>query len=272
MSQPLVSVIVPVYNGGAYLRRSIGSILAQRVDDIEVLVVNDGSTDDTRAVLDELAAADARVVAIHQENAGVSQARNAALAVCRGRYIRFVDADDLLPEDGIEALIACAEEEDADVVYGAYTEVIGSSRSLRCLNRNRESLAVPDFLARLEKQCKSFCHGVLWNKLYRGDIIREHGLRFIPGLHWGEDFCFNMAYFQHCRRFSFMPVPVYEYIRNMGGAVIRQFFHSILHPIATAKDHGLLYRYYRELFRHHGLYETYRRRLWLYFFRFTLRN
>ena len=95
----MVSIIVPVYNTEKYLHNCINSLFAQTCTDIEILLVNDGSTDTSGDICDAYAAQDARVRVIHQQNAGVSSARNAALAVARGEYIAFVDSDDWVSPD-----------------------------------------------------------------------------------------------------------------------------------------------------------------------------
>ncbi len=272
MQQPIISVIIPVWNGEKHLTKCLESVLNQQIDDLEVIVVDDGSTDGTWALLTALAAKDSRITPIHQENAGASVARNTGLDRCRGKYVRFVDADDALPEGSMAALLQSAEAHGSDLVLAAYTEVLAGKRTLRDLNKKDEALDHEAFLARLEKLSNSFYYGVLWNKLFRGDIIRTHQPRFTPGLHWGEDFVFVMAYLAHCRRFSYVTQPVYDYIRNPQGLVVRQFFRSIIHPIDSLRDRWLVYCSYREMYRSVGAYEAYRCKLWRYLFRFTLRN
>ena len=135
MPKPLVSVIVPVYNGEKFLRPCLMSILRQDMEDMEILVVDDGSRDGTWPLLEEIAREDERIRPIHQENGGVSSARNAALDVCRGTYIRFVDADDVLPPDSMTTLLEGMQAQGSDLVIAAYTEVTGDRRDYRCLAR-----------------------------------------------------------------------------------------------------------------------------------------
>lgn len=270
--QPLVSVVIPVWNGSGYIERCLDSVMSQMGDEMEVIVVDDGSTDDTWALLEKAAASDARLRPVRQDNAGASVARNTALDMCRGKYVRFVDADDVLPEGSMTRLLKAAEENGSDLVIAAYTEVLAGRRSVRSLHKKDETVELEEFLRRLERLSNSFYYGVLWNKLFRGDIIRRERPRFTPGLHWGEDFVFVMDYLAHCGRFSYVAAPVYDYIRNPRGLVVRQFFRSILHPVASLKDRWLVYEAYRRLYRRKGVYEQYRRVLWRYLFRFTLRS
>lgn len=270
--QPLISVVIPVWNGAPYLEKCLTSILTQSVTDIEVIVVDDGSTDDTWAILTRMAEEDPRIHPIHQENAGASVARNTALNHCRGEYVRFVDADDAVPADSFAHLLTSAQAHGSDLVLAAYTEVLAGTRSLRCLNQQDEAIGREEFLRRLERLANSFYYGVLWNKLFRGDILREQKPRFTPGLHWGEDFVFVMDYLAHCQQFSYVTTPVYDYIRNPRGLVMRQLWRSVVHPVASLKDRWLVYSAYVRLYKRVGAYEQYRRKLWHYLFRFTLRN
>ncbi|MBQ8556883.1 MAG: glycosyltransferase family 2 protein [Clostridia bacterium] len=270
--QPLISVVIPVWNGAKHIESCLRTVMSQSAADMEIIVVDDGSTDDTWAIISRLAAEDGRIRVIRQENAGVSEARNTALRQCRGRYVRFVDADDALPEGSMEMLVSSMEEQGSDIVFAAYTEVLAGIRSVRNLNGQAETIDRDAFMRRLERLSNSFYYGVLWNKLFRGDVIRDQALRFDPALSWGEDFCFVMDYLAHCQTYTYITEPVYDYIRNPQGAVIRQFFYCFRHPILSMKDRCKVYSAYRRLYQCCGLYDQYKRVLWHYLFRFTLRS
>ena len=270
--QPLISVIVPVWNGEQYLAECVASITSQSVREMEIILVDDGSTDGTWTLMERLAREDERIQILRQPNAGVSEARNAGIARSRGAYIRFVDADDCLPPDSMRHLLDCAQVDECDLVLAAYTEVLGHRRYQRDLGRCEDVVDNDEFLRRLERLSNSFYYGVLWNKLFRGEIIRTQGVRFVSGLAWGEDFAFVMSYLAHAERIRYTMTPVYDYRRNPKGAVMRQFFRVILHPLAGLKDRWLIYETYRGLYQARGQYDKYRRVLWLYLFRFTIRN
>ena len=119
-SKPLVSVIVPVYNLEEYIEGTINSILNQDYSNIEVIIVNDGSTDATGALCESLKAKDDRVRVFHQDNRGVSCARNTGLEICRGEFVAFVDGDDAIKRNYVSELIHVQHESDADVVSCAY--------------------------------------------------------------------------------------------------------------------------------------------------------
>lgn len=270
--KPLVSVIVPVYNGEKFLRPCLMSILRQDMADMEILVVDDGSRDGTWPLLEEIAREDERIRPIHKENGGVSSARNAALKICQGTYIRFVDADDVLPPDSMTTLLEGMQARGSDLVIAAYTEVTGDRRDYRCLAREDGAVGQEEFLRLFSRYANSFFYGVLWNKLFLGDVVRENGLRFPEGMNWGEDFVFVTEYLAHVRRVAFLTRPVYDYHRSLTGMVARQFMDCARHPLYNVQLRLRMYRSYCELYRTLGQYPRYRRTLWLYLFRFTLHN
>lgn len=115
-SSPLISVIVPVYNVEGYLRKSVNSILSQTYSNIEVILVDDGSKDNSSKICDELATNDSRIVCIHKKNGGLSSARNTALNICKGQYITFVDSDDMIAPNALELLLHYAIKCESDIV------------------------------------------------------------------------------------------------------------------------------------------------------------
>ena len=125
----VVSIIIPVYNGERYLQKAIDSALAQTLHDLEIICVDDGSTDGSAAILDGYAAKDPRVKVIHRRNEGVSAARNAGIDVADGRYIYFLDADDELEPETCERLAAKADAGECDVVQCGHCEIRDGSIS-----------------------------------------------------------------------------------------------------------------------------------------------
>ena len=119
---PLLSIIVPVYNTATYLPACLDSILSQGFTDFEVLLVDDGSSDGSGAICDKYAEADSRVRVFHQENGGVSSARNLGLSQAKGEWIYFVDSDDEMLPDGLQTLVDCISD-DVDIVMGGILEV-----------------------------------------------------------------------------------------------------------------------------------------------------
>ena len=122
--EPLVSIVIPVYNAGAHLARCIESVRRQTWQNLQVVLVNDGSTDASAEVCRMYARVDGRIHLIDKPNAGVSAARNDGLAAAKGEYIQFVDSDDYLPEDATQLLVDRARETGCDLVIGAYFRVV----------------------------------------------------------------------------------------------------------------------------------------------------
>ena len=272
MDQPVVSVVIPVYNGAKVIEACVASVLAQDVEGMEVIIVDDGSTDGTWPLLEKMAAADGRIRPLRQKNGGVSNARNTALEHCRGEYIRFVDADDVLPPGSMRALLEKARENGSDLVIAGYTEVMGPMRSPRCLRKCEDTMPCNDILGHMNVWANSFYYGVLWNKLFRREIIEKQQVRFISGLNWGEDFAFVCRYLAGAEVISFTTTLVYDYLRNPGGMTMKQIAGCVQHPLASCRVKGQLYRELKTLYIRRGVYGKYRWTLWLYLIRITCRN
>lgn len=196
MSQPTpaprVSIIVPVYNYKAYLRRCLDSIAAQTISDWECLVVDDGSSDGSAAICDEYAARDPRFIAIHKENGGVSSARNAGLERARGEFLMFCDQDDAIDPHSMEYALEMQQQAPDAMVMWRFTR-----DEAEFLERSREPLS----FRRLRYQdvfWKDDLFHTIWNRLYSMDTVRGAGLCFDVTLGWkhklGEDVDFNQKY------------------------------------------------------------------------------
>lgn len=176
MTEPKISVIIPIYNADAHLRRCLDSVAAQTHNHLEILLVNDGSTDKSGAICDEYCAKDPRFSVIHKENGGVSSARNTGLAAATGDFIGWVDADDEAEPDLFAYLLQLLQAHSADVAQcGAYMD--------------GDILFAPAETALLTAQNAAFLSHSLWNKLYRREKL--DGISFDPALSIGEDCVFN---------------------------------------------------------------------------------
>ena len=122
---PMVSIIVPVYNAEKTLRRCVDSILNQEYEDFELLLVDDGSSDASREICDGYAAADRRVAVIHKENSGVSDARNKGIDMAEGKYLQFVDSDDWIARDATKQFVRAAARDEADMVIADFYRTVG---------------------------------------------------------------------------------------------------------------------------------------------------
>lgn len=238
MTNPLVSMIVPVYNAQKGLSRCLESICGQTYQELQIILLNDGSTDDSLAICEQFRAKDPRIIVVDKENEGVSRTRNAGLALAQGDYIQFADSDDTLDPDYTQNLVQAALQHNADLVIAPYWMVIpsNSSKTGHALETLQTSLGIEpeapttevhkygflpqgvysreDYARRLMQQPASFYYGVLWNKLYRRDIIAQNQLGFAPDVHWAEDLIFNMGYLENAEVFVSIPEAGYHYIQN----------------------------------------------------------
>lgn len=200
VSPPAVSIVVPIYKVERYLGQCVESILAQTLRGIEVILVDDGSPDACPAMCDEYAARDSRVRVIHQENQGAGAARNAGLCAAQGRYVIFLDSDDVYHPQMLERVVARAEKYRADVVIclaDALEEETGRTRSMPNQLR-RELLKGVDAnafcpLQELPQQLFQFCAGWPWDKLYRRDFLLNTGLQYQSLRHTNDAYFVYMS-------------------------------------------------------------------------------
>ena len=207
MDDVKVSVIVPCYQNGATLEKTVRSIQAQTMRSWELICINDGSRDDTGAVLDRLALDEPRMRVIHQKNGGVSAARNTGLNAARGEWVSFVDADDWLLLDALERLLSLADGE-TDIVCGAYAmRYLDEDRPQEThVCRNGDEQAVLESLIRGDSALNSMCA-----RLYRRTMLLEAGVRAPLGVKIGEDVLFNLDAFAAARRWTISEDVIYIY-------------------------------------------------------------
>lgn len=188
-----ISVIVPAYNSEAFLRETLDCLINQTLKDIQIIVVNDGSTDSTADIIEEYAAKHPNILPVYQENAGVSAARNNGIARSEGKYTMFLDSDDLITEDTLENVFAALEETNADMAV---------FRVMRFGFGGEEYNPIVEALAK-ESEINCFDKRLLWNflvanKCYRTDMLKNSGVRF-PALKYSEDGAFLMQFIYKAR-------------------------------------------------------------------------
>ena len=206
MESGVISVVVPVYNSAIYLDKCIQSILKQSYPNWELILVDDGSTDESGSICDKYAREYANIKCIHQENRGVSIARNTGIEASRGEFLSFVDSDDVVSAEYLEHLISILKLHNCDwslSAVGNYHEFSPQQKILLDFNQ----LSAEDFL-------KLNTAYVLFGpvcKLYKAEIIKRHQIRFPEGIHYGEDLLFNFAYMEHIHSAVFWNVNDYTY-------------------------------------------------------------
>ena len=159
MEMPLVSIILPVYNAQSHLNRCLGSICAQQYEDLEIIVINDGSKDQSLPVCEEFRKKDSRILLVDKANSGVSDTRNLGLKLASGKYVQFVDSDDYIAPDYTARLVEAAEQSGADLVISPYTMVIppGHPSPGRCWKRFRTISASCTLPARRKRGNTASC-------------------------------------------------------------------------------------------------------------------
>lgn len=259
MNQPTVSVILPVYNAAQRLPACLESICRQRYQNLEIIVVNDGSNDASMSILNQYAAKDKRIVAVDKDNRGVSATRNLGISLAKGKYLQFIDSDDYLDENATRLLVERAEETNADLVITHYCHVVNDKVSVYGFLEGGQTMDIRQFALQLMEEPASFYYGVMWNKLYRADIIRQHGIQCSEERNWSEDFLFNLEYFRHAHRFAALKTPVYYYVKNEQGLL-----HTNINPVKIAQSKVELFAYYKELYEELGLYNRYKAQIHKY--------
>ena len=206
---PLVSVIVVQYNAEKTLGRALDSILAQSYKNIEVLLIDDGSTDGSPALCDEDARRDNRIRLIHQTNGGVSVARQKALDCATGVYLTHIDADDWVELDMIEKTVAAIEAEEADILLTDYYEVFKHTTRRCRQNPGKDRSAAVILRKLLNFNLMGFC----CTKLYRTSVCRH--VRYIPeNLRFREDELFNARLLTHSPKIAYLPEAFYYYDKS----------------------------------------------------------
>ena len=207
---PKVSIIIPVYNTEALLPRCLESVVAQTLSEVEIICVDDGSTDRSAEVLDRWAARDSRIRVIRQANGRQGKARNAAMAVATGEYIGMIDSDDYIPADYFERLYTTAVEHAADVAMcGIIKEKPARNRVVAEFS---EVMVVEDAARKMQVcNCPPDFHPV--NKLYRREMLERVGLRFAEGVQF-EDVMFVTRALCESDRLVTVPGVAYRYVLN----------------------------------------------------------
>lgn len=203
----LISIIIPVYNSEKYIEKCILSILNQDYKNIEVIAVDDGSSDNSLDVLNRLAKNDARIKIYSKENGGVSSARNLAIEKANGAFISFVDSDDYLPENVISTLYSYVSD-DVDLISGSYVNIKLKKEYLR--HNSQTIYPAQKYTSFLEYEHTNWgpC-----GKLYRKSIIDENNILFPIGVHYGEDHIFNLKYTKYAKN-SFVITDKVVYCYN----------------------------------------------------------
>lgn len=219
-----ISIIVPIYNAERYLEDCIKSLLNQTYGNIEIILVNDGSTDNSREIMNEYAKSDNRIITKHIKNSGVSTARNKGLELVTGQWITFVDSDDWVEPNMLSFAINKARDSDADIVIWSYfMNYVNKQISLSLIPGGNQVFTSNKDLLYLKsiyqlygessiKECVSA--GTAWCKLYKNEIIKDNNLRFKAELTRAQDVVFSINAFLHAKKIVYFDKQLYHYRIN----------------------------------------------------------
>lgn len=211
----LVSIIIPVYNADKYITKCLNSILTIE-DDIEIIVVNDGSKDNTKNILDEYESKYSNIRCIHQKNSGVSVSRNTGIANANGEYLAFVDADDVFDKEMYNNLTNIVKDKEIDFVYGDYITISEKDVIYDNMTMKKSIKTVKQ----LKKYYLSSANlNTCWGKLFKTSILKEHNIRFPKNIKIGEDRMFVGNYIEQISSFYYIDKPVYKYRIVQDGAM-----------------------------------------------------
>lgn len=226
--KPLVSIIVPVYNVEKYLEKCLDTLIGQTLKNIEIICVNDGSTDNCGEILDKYSQIDSRIIVVKQENQGLSAARNTGMGYVSGKYIMFVDSDDWIETETCETVFNTAESFNADLVFWSYTREYGDSSKEKLMFWQNETvfeeeqvknqlqrricglfgeeLAHPDYANALE---------TVWGKLYLAERLLSNNISFVDTKEIGtEDALFNLYALGYIKKAVYIKQCFYHYRKN----------------------------------------------------------
>ncbi len=202
---PEVSIIVPVYNAEKSIARCVDSILHQEYEDFELILVDDGSKDGSPAIL---------------------------------------DADDWIPDNSTKMMVRDAVDKDVDLVVGDFYRVVGKNVSRKGSIISNDVMTLQEFAEKMMNSPSDFYYGVLWNKLYKNEIIQNYNVRMDEDLSWCEDFIFNLEYLLHVKTVSALQIPVYYYVKTEGSLVAKSMS---LTKIVDMKSN--VFAYYNDFYK-----------------------
>lgn len=222
MEKEKVSIIIPAYNVEKYLKKCVESLLSQTYENLEILIVDDGSKDKTLEVANELSLKDERIKVLTKENGGVSSARNLGLDNATGKYIVFVDGDDFISNQYVEVMLKTLVENDLDIVSCDFVRVKeGQEYSFKkCGKVKCKEYEAEEYFKEMFSG-NTLCLALVALKIYRADLLKN--FRFDTSLSQGEDISYNYVVLKKAKKVGFIKNQLYAYLIRMGSAVHSKF-------------------------------------------------
>lgn len=221
-----VSVIIPVYNTEKYLSACVDSILQQDHVSLEIILVDDGSTDSSRSICDDYAQKHDNIKAIHIANSGPATAKNEGLRLAQGNYIALTDSDDKMEPLMLHKMVTAGYVNDADIVCCNYKQ-IDENGNVSHLNSTNKQYVLNHEEGLIHFFSKDKIYSQCWTKLYKRQMLVDHHIENAPGLRTDEDFIFNIRAFTHAKTTVIVDEPLYEYTHREGSLAHAYFKRNI---------------------------------------------
>ncbi len=210
--KPLVSVIVPLFNCEKYIKKCMTSLVEQSYDHIEIIVINDGSTDNSDEIMRQFVSQDSKIRYVYQTNHGVAHARNTALQMATGKYLLFVDADDYVGIHYIRDMVNCAEQNHSDLVISGFT--------MEEENNGKRTSLIPECYERMKNEIWVYRLSACWGRMYRKEFWDKYHLKFIQEKDArAEDVPIALFANAMADNISVVPNAEYYYVQHMGSAM-----------------------------------------------------
>ena len=230
----MVSIIVPIYNTGKYLRDSVGSLLNQTYKDLEIILIDDGSDKETADICDSLSTLDDRIVVRHTENGGVSKARNLGLELANGEIIGFLDSDDQFKKNAIEQSVRTLESYEVDMLLFDAQTVYSDNRhpEIDTINSLKHSniICINNITSKVLQEIS----GSVWRGLYRRSILSD-SVKFPIGIKFSEDRIFNLLAIRNAKTIYYLKEPLYRRLIRKGSACFR-YYPDIVEQIEKVRS------------------------------------
>ncbi len=223
MGNDTISVIVPVYNAEKFLKRCLQSIINQTIDDFEVVLVNDGSTDSSLKIAIDFSKKDSRIRVINKENEGVSKTRNRGIEESKGKYICFIDSDDYVNPNFLEDLYSSINGEKDALGVCLFSNIYEGNHLKKSKIGIKGNLTISrnEYLIHMSKHLYSVYYGALWNKIYISKKIKDNCIRFDENISFAEDFIFNLEYLENVNKIVLIDKNNYYYNQENDNSLTR---------------------------------------------------
>ena len=240
----LISIVIPVYNGEKYIKRCLDSVVCQKYSYLEIIVINDGSTDNTLKIIETYSKNDNRIKLINIKNGGVSNARNIGILNSTGSYITFIDADDYIEEDYIKKCVAFLLHNNCVYLKTNYKRLIDGVFSIKGLNNNKIFKDFKD-IEEIIFEKKLLCE--CWGSLINREFLMKHNIRFRTDLIYGEDTLFNYEVLIKSNELLYIDNPGYIYFcndlgitKNINPTILKQKITNLINIYNIMNDFSYL--------------------------------